>query len=203
MGIAASMCIKYACTPKQLLLNDHIHELQQIILKNDGYIPGISNTDPNDLVRFAKISATSSKANGKPENIANGISRKIADKSNAWISNGIGNNSETLSVDFQKQVFPSEIQLTFWSDFKYPIRITMSPNRQKQQRPGVAKELVKDYKIVFCNNGKIVKQIDIKNNHQRRNNIKFDKICCDSINIIISNTNGHKDAVIFEVRAYQ
>ncbi len=62
VGIAAaSLCIKYCCTPRELSSNRHIVELQQIILKNDGYIPGILNNDAGDFAAQATISATSNK----------------------------------------------------------------------------------------------------------------------------------------------
>lgn len=202
VGIAAAMCVKHNCGPRELLENGYIGELQQIILKNDGYIPGILNNDASDLAVHAAISATSNKESGEPENVINGISRKMGDKTNAWISDGICDNGEKLTLKFEKEKLVSEVQLTFWSDFKYPIRITMAPNRQKQQRIGVPEELVKDYLIVLKKDGKTVRQIEIKDNHQRRNSIKFNATSCDSLDIVVYSTNGYKDAVIFEVRVY-
>lgn len=202
VGIAASLCIKYDTAPRGLLENGRIRELQQIILRNDGYIPGVVNDDERDAARTAAITATSAKPGCGPESVINGISRKIGDNMNAWVSNGLSEGGESLSVKLKKETLLSEIQLTFWSDFQYPIRITMSPNRQKQQRQGAPAELVKDYKITLKRDGRTVKEIDIKDNHQRRNVVKFDEICCDSVEITVYKTNGYENAVIFEVRAY-
>ncbi len=202
VGIAASMCVKYGCMPKGLLENGHIGELQQEILKNDGYLPGIVNRDAKDLARKASFSASSFKKGGEPANVVNGISRKIGDATNAWISNGLSDEGETLVMSFDEEKTLSKLQLTFWSDFQYSIRITMAPNRQKQQRIGVPMELVKDYSIIFKRNGRIVNTIKVKDNHQRHNVINFDPITCDSAEIVVHSTNGHADAVIYEVRAY-
>ena len=96
----------------------------------------------------------------------------------------------------------SQLRLTFWSDFRYPIRVTMAPNRQRQQRIGVPTELVKDYTVRLLLDHTIVKEITVKDNYQRLNVLNFDCVMCDSAEITVHSTNGYRDAVIFEVRAY-
>jgi hypothetical protein len=95
-----------------------------------------------------------------------------------------------------------ELRLTFWSDFQYPIRVTMAPNRQKQQRIGVPAELIKDYTVRLLLNGEVVKEIPVKYNYQRLNALDLENTPCDSAEILVHSTNGHENAVIFEVRAY-
>ena len=201
VGIAASLCKKYDCTPKELA-PEHIKELQQEILKADGFLPEIFNEDQNDFARSASFSASSFKDGAKPGLVAKGASRKLGNSWNGWVSDGICNNGETLKMELKKPEMLSQIRLTFWSDFNYPIRVTMAPNRQKQQREGVPRELVKDYTIRLINGGKVMKEIEVKDNHQRLNVINFEKTLCDNVEIIVHSTNGHENAVIFEVRAY-
>lgn len=57
-GTAAAMCSQYAKTPRQIG-QDHIDELQQRLLKQDCYLVGISNSDPDDLARGAAVTASS------------------------------------------------------------------------------------------------------------------------------------------------
>lgn len=201
VGTAAALCTKYSCSPKELM--PHIKKLQQLILKDDGFLPGYLNEDELDLAKKASFSASSSKEEGHPQNVINGISRRIVDQSNAWISNGISPHGETLTMTFQKPEEISQIRLTFHSDFNYPIRITMSPNRQKQQRSGVPAELVKDYDVILKNNGEKIKRIQIRNNRQRLNVLNFDQTPCDQVEIHCICTNGAQDITLFEVRAYQ
>ena len=118
------------------------------------------------------------------------------------MSEGISENGEALTMKWEGARELSQIRLTFWSDFNYPIRVTMAPNRQKQQREGIPAELVKDYDVELIRDGKTVKRIEIKNNHQRLNVLDFEKTECDTVKITVHSTNGHEDAVIFEVRAY-
>lgn len=57
-GTAASLCVKHGKTPREVG-RDHIRELQQLLLKQDCYIPGVRNEDPEDLARRAKAVASS------------------------------------------------------------------------------------------------------------------------------------------------
>lgn len=58
VGVIASLAKKYHTLPKDIA-RLHTSEAQQIILRQDGYIPAIDNIDPNDLARKAKVSASS------------------------------------------------------------------------------------------------------------------------------------------------
>lgn len=57
-GTAAALCVMHDVGPRQLG-REHIGKLQQLLLKEDQYIPGLVNEDPNDLARFATVSASS------------------------------------------------------------------------------------------------------------------------------------------------
>ena len=56
VGVAAALCKKYVCTPRDIY-SDHLEELQQTLLWKDGTVPGLANHDPLDKARFAQISA--------------------------------------------------------------------------------------------------------------------------------------------------
>ena len=180
----------------------HIRELQQLILKDDGYLPGYVNTDEADHALRATFTASSHKACGAPANVINGISRKIEDETNAWISDGIREGGETLTMKLDAPQTLSQLRLTFFSDFKYPIRVTMAPNRQKQQRDGIPAELVKDYTVKLMKDGKIVRTVEVKDNHQRHNVLDFEPTLCDTAEICVTATNGIEDVWVYEVRAY-
>lgn len=58
VGVVAALAKKYKTSPKEIA-KSHASETQQIILRSDGHIPGVENTDANDLARKAKVTATS------------------------------------------------------------------------------------------------------------------------------------------------
>ena len=59
-GTAAAMCVKLGESPRGIYRN-HMKALQQQLLKDDQYIPGIRNEDAGDPCRFAKAYASSEK----------------------------------------------------------------------------------------------------------------------------------------------
>jgi hypothetical protein len=58
VGTAAGLCKKHGCTPRQLY-ETRTPELQQELLKTDATILNLKNSDPDDLARTAKVTATS------------------------------------------------------------------------------------------------------------------------------------------------
>ena len=200
VGTAAALCVKYNVLPRELA--SHIPEVQQLILKDDGFLPNILNQDEKDFARKATFTASSAKANGAPQNVVNGVSRKLGDETNAWISDGLSANGETLCMKLDAPRTISELRLTFDSNFAYPIRVTMSANRQAQQRIGVPPELVKDYTITAFRNGKAVYTKEIKDNHQRHNVVAIPPTECDAVEFRFTATNGAADVTVYEIRAY-
>ena len=200
VGTAAALCVKYNVLPRELA--PHIPEVQQLILKDDGFLPNILNQDEKDFARKATFTASSAKANGVPQNVVNGVSRKLGDETNAWISDGLSANGETLCMKLDAPRTISELRLTFDSNFAYPIRVTMSANRQAQQRIGIPPELVKDYTITAFRNGKAVYTKEIKDNHQRHNVVAIPPTECDAVEFRFTATNGAADVTVYEIRAY-
>jgi len=58
-GATAVLCKRYDAAPRAIQYQ-HIKELQQLLLRDDAYIPAVRNEDPDDLARLAHASATSS-----------------------------------------------------------------------------------------------------------------------------------------------
>lgn len=200
VGKAASLCRKYGCEPRGLA--PHIRELQQMILRDDGYLPNVKNTDDADMALRASVSATSSIAGGEPANVINGVSRKIGEDQNAWISDGIADGGEALTLTLDCTHVVSEVDLTFDSNFAYPIRVTMSANRQAQQRIGVAPELVRDYDVIQKLDGKEVGRTEVRGNYQRHNAVALNPTGCNEIEIRFIATNGAPSVKVYEVRVY-
>lgn len=200
VGTAAAMCIKYRCQPRGIL--NHMEELQQTLLKEDCYIPNIRNLDEMDLARTALVSATSAKDGFGPKQVINGVSRGEGNDRNIWVSNGISESGETLTVQLKKKSQVSQVRLTFDSNFNYAIKLTLSGKRQKQQRIGTPPELVKDYTVTLWDGDKKVSEKTICDNVQRANVVDFEPVVCDKVTITVHSTNGVEDARVYEVRVY-
>ncbi|MBQ9975475.1 MAG: discoidin domain-containing protein [Clostridia bacterium] len=189
---------KYGCLPRDL--QPHIKELQQLLLKDDCFIPSILNTDEGDLAKASKITASSFKTGYAPESLINGVSRPTDDGENAWYSDGISVSGEWLCFDLKEKKAVSEVQLTFDSGFAYPIKITMSDNRKKMQRIGVPPELVSDFTVELISDGKTVLTQSVNGNIQRMCRARLTPTECDRIKITFKSTHGCDEIRVFEVR---
>lgn len=201
VGTAAAMCVKYNCLPREI--THYMDELQQNLLKDDCYIPGLKNTDKNDMARMAEITASSFKDGFEVQNVVSGVTRREETQNNLWISNGISETGETVTLKLKKPAKLSQVRLVFDTNFNYSIKQTMSRKRQEQQRIGVPCELVKDYGIVFWNGKEKVAEKSVTDNVQRLNIVNFEPVCCDRVTVTVHKTNGAEDAHIYEIRLYE
>ena len=200
VGTAAALCIKYDCDPRGA--QEHMRELQQMLLKDDAYIPGIWNEDPKDLARRAKVTATSAREGCPPENVINGISRDEDGHRNLWISGKGRTEGEMLTLHLADRQPVSEVRLTFDSNFHYPIKITLSRKRQAQQRIGVPPELIRDYTVTLWQGDKKAAKQTVTENVQRKNIVTFPTTECDRVTVMVHKTNGSNEAHIYEIRVY-
>ncbi|MCQ2426910.1 MAG: FAD-dependent oxidoreductase [Clostridia bacterium] len=200
VGTAAALCRKYEVNPRELA--PHVGELQQELLKDDLWLPApFTNTDAADIALGASFSASSTGA-GDASMLNNGVSRKLGDMLNGWKSAGVADGGEKLVMKLDAAKTVSQLRLTFDSNFAYPIRVTMSANRQEQQRIGIPPELVKDYNIILRKNGETVGTYEIRDNHQRHNVVDIKPVEADSVEFVFLSTNGAPDVTVYEIRAY-
>ncbi|MBI5442503.1 MAG: FAD-dependent oxidoreductase [Deltaproteobacteria bacterium] len=60
VGTAAALCWQRNVWPRELA-RGHVAELQQLLLKDDAYVPGIVNQDPLDLARTSVVTASGTR----------------------------------------------------------------------------------------------------------------------------------------------
>ncbi len=199
VGTAAAMCTSKKVFPRGL--NDHIHELQQRLMKDDCFIPGFKNEDKGDLALNSKVSASSFLENCNPENIINGYSRSIKDQTNSWSPKGNDENP-WIELTFENIISPKEIILKFDSNLSKEIMISLTHSVRNRQQDGTPKEIVKDYDIEFYYGKELVHKREVRENHRRLSSSRFDDIRCDRIRFRPLNTWGAKNVCIYEIRVY-
>ena len=198
IGTAAAQAVKKGCTIRGI----DIVELQQDLLRDDCYLPGLKNADEKDLARKARITASSCLAGYDAENVVTGVSREIDGATNAWRSAGTA-AGEWLQLDLAAPASVKTVQLVFDSNFNIEKKIALASRRQKQQVIGVPPELVRDFDIVLLQGGKEIARREVRGNWQRLCRVQLDKAaCCDAVRLEILATNGCEKACIFEVRLY-
>lgn len=65
-GTAAALCVAHGVMPRRLQ-RERVGELQQVLLRDDFYVPFVANADPADLARETTVSASSEAALSTPE----------------------------------------------------------------------------------------------------------------------------------------
>lgn len=199
VGTAAALCKKYGCTPHDV--EAHMKELQQLLLKDDCYIPGYKNEDPADLARTAQVSAGSEKQ--PAANVINGVSRTVGEDENCWQSDGLAGDNGVLSLKWDVPHTLRQVRLTFDPNLCSSIKITLSSKRIAEQVPGVPPELVRDYDVELLKDGHVLASRSVRGNYQRLNVLNFEACDCDEVRLHVLATNGIADARVYEVRAYE
>ncbi|MDD6222783.1 MAG: FAD-dependent oxidoreductase, partial [Lachnospiraceae bacterium] len=182
-----------------------IHKVQQQLLKDDCYIPGVRNEDEKDLARNADVTASSAEKDFAPESVISGVSRTIDGENNEWRSEPLMPDSTGawLQLALAAPARVSRVQVTFDSNFYIEKKITLSSRRQHQQKTGIPAELVKDYDVELLSGKEVVAVRQIRGNYQRLNRVNFETpVLCDAVRLKVFATNGILEARVFEVRVY-
>lgn len=64
VGMAAALCLRHGCAPRDVASGERLAELQRELLKAGQYIPGVALNDADDLARTARIEASSTLSLG-------------------------------------------------------------------------------------------------------------------------------------------
>lgn len=204
VGTAAAYCLQKNISPRALCTDSkEINGLQQVLLRQDQAMLGVSNSDPNDLARIAQVKASLESADGKASNVIDGINRDIADgQTHQWRAD-LTNGEVWIELQWKKPVEISNIECTFDTGLHRFLRISGERRVMEKQVRGAQPETVSDYKIEGRLNGKVVQEAYFKNNYQRKVVHEIPKTKVNSIRIVVQKTHGDKLAKIFEIRCYQ
>ena len=175
-----------------------IRRLQQLLMRDDCYLPCLQNQDEADLAKKAVITASDEMEGYPASNLVSGVTRAIDGQTNAWHAA----EGAQLCMKWETAAAVRTVQLVFDSNFNFEKKITLSSTRQNQQKVGVPTELVRDFRIELIKDGITVAQKEITDNVQRLVKVPFDPTECDQIKLTFLRTWGDPDVKVFEVRVY-
>ena len=203
-GTAAAMAVRYGVSPRGV--GRHMEELQQALLKDDCYIPGIKNQDSLDLGRRAIISADSYTPGNEPGNVLSGVARTVPGEngSNMWESEPLGEKGAALTLRFPQSINISQIRITFDPNLSQEIMTSMTKTVQLRQPKSLPPELVKDYVVTLYAGENQAYTQAVSSNAQRLNVLNLPRsVRADRLTINVLKTYGLERARIFEVRVYE
>lgn len=182
---------------------DKIEALQQRLLRDDAFLPGLTNNDPTDMAREAKATATSGAESAGL--VLDGITRDLratfgdwsSDSLHAWSSDTL---PATLALSLPGPADLQEIHLTFDSGFERELLITPSQHHRDKSAPrGAQKAIVRHYRILA--DGKVI--IEERHNYLRKRVHQLPpNLSCTKLELECLSTHGADTARVFEIRCY-
>lgn len=203
-GTAAALCNKKECTPR-MLGKDSIGFLQQTLLKDDCYIPGIVAFDDADLCAngMCHIRASSSTDNGDVSKLTNGYRRDQETLDNAWCSEELGEQGAYLELSLDEPKELKQLNIKFDPDFNIVLITTPMESIREKLPVELPPVLVRDFKVECYSGGQLLYTKEVVENDKCNWNFDLSEIGpCDKIRITITKTYGDKHARMYEVRLY-
>lgn len=184
---------------------DVIRSIQQCLLRDDAFLPGLRNEDPADLARDAVCRASCEALERSAGQVLTGVARTVEPEWGPW-ADPTPNHWESghlpawIELELPTIQTIKEIQLTFDSGLQRELTLTPSDFVTSQTVRGPQPELVKDYDIVFDDE----EVLAIRGNYLRKRIHVLDQALeVKRVRVQVHATNGVSTARIFEVRLYE
>jgi len=176
-GTAAAIAKEYGTTPRGIYEN-HIDELQQTLLKDGCYLPGVQNTDKDDMALQANVTASSSGEWMRPENINNGWNRVVGEKRNTWAPDTNAPLPQWIHLQLAEPSQINSIHVSFQKRTDRAVDFT-------------AETWVEDSWKTVAN---------VVGNRSRRRMLNFEPVKTDRVRLVITKTAGR--FAVCEIRLY-
>jgi FAD dependent oxidoreductase len=180
VGTSASYALKHGMTLPDILKNQKaINEIQQQLLKDDAYLIGIFNEDPNDLALKATWETSGSQIHQNCSELFSGQTRSLHGESgaplsrikkgtNRWISEPLDTEKSRIELSWENPVDIKQIQLVFDTGLHRMLTMTLADACLELMQWGKPQEeTVRNYHIDYCLNNKWTNLFQIEKNHQR------------------------------------
>lgn len=204
-GIAHRVAHGQAPTNKELAGPTHCRAIQQTLLKDDAFIPGLRNEHEADLARKAQITASSvAPEAGGPAVVIDGITRELKakwgpwadEKPHAWTSADL---PAWIELAWAEARAIKEVHLTFDSGLDRMLMLTTSETLTRLMVRAPQPELVRDYSVLL--DGKVI--ATVRGNFLRKRVHRLaTPVNGSRLRVQIDATNGAAVARVFEIRAY-
>lgn len=198
VGTASALCVRENVSPRTVG-KLHIEELQEMLMRDDVYIPKRPARAPKDLARSAKELIASSTESGDAKLLINGISRDIDGEINHWQSVDL---PASVQMEWEDPVTISQVEIKCDTNVKRNIMMRKDSLVDDLYTNSVPEELTKALKLEGRVKGKWVELGDLDDNQRRLIKFNFDAVRLTSIRVTVRETYGKPTAKLFELRAY-
>ncbi len=201
VGSAAAQCVEQGISPRELAAAPkQLSRLRQRLIRDDQTIKGVAGNDPDDHAKTAKVTASGEIGPAKAALVVDGFLRDIPDaKGNpVEVHHWAGELPGWIQLDWDQPKRIREVQITFDSGFARELILTPSDSISMNVVRAPQPETVRDYAVLVDG----VAVASVTKNHQRVNRVRFDAVTGKSVRVEVKETNGAREARIFEIRCY-
>ncbi len=204
-GTAAAQCVKEGVSPREIAKDkQRLGRLQQSLLRDDQSIERITNQDPLDHARSAKVLACGHEEGREPEKILNSLVRDIPKGAkNHWAAK-LGEQPAWIELAWDQPKTVGWVQITFDTGFERELTLTSNDRMTRTIIRAPQPETVRDYEVQVRRPGSSNYETvaTVEGNHQRLNRVVFAPQQVDRLRLVVKKTNGDEAARVFEMRAY-
>jgi hypothetical protein len=181
-----------------------IARLQQRLLRDDAFLPGLRNEDPSDLARAATVTASSETPRGAAAQVADGFTREFFSPLGPWADGDTHRWESTALPAWIELAWASpqtidEIHLTFDSGFERELTLSASDSTTSKVIRGPQPELVRNYELLL--DGRVIAATT--DNHLRKCVHRLaSPATAQRLRLAVKSTHGAPAARVFEIRAY-
>lgn len=216
-GTAAALAVQGGILPRDMHTDpDFIHRVQQRLVLDDCFIPGVANQDLADLARTANVSASSYQDDGCPEAVLSGLTRAVHGKNGVrpglvphgtqrWMSSPKRGMPSWIELEWEQPQEVGRVQIIFDSGMHRPLTQTYLKNFYDSKMIwGPQPETVKAYSLSYASKEQAswVDLVQEANNYQRRRVHCFKPVKMKKLRLTAKETWGLDHARVFELRCY-
>ncbi len=216
VGTAAAIALRNHRDPADLTAHEpSIKAVQQQLLRDDAFLIGCRNEDPEDLARKATITATSELLGAEAKQVVSGQTRSVHGERGApphrsnpgthrWMSDPADKFPVAIQLDWGIPITPHEIQLIFDTGLHRHLTLSHHDGYTAKMHWGRPQpETIRDFSIEGQQGDHWIAIAEVIGNSQRR--VVFPlkaKHAVNSLRITIKATNGLNSARLCEIRVY-
>jgi hypothetical protein len=215
VGVAAAHAIKRKCHPADLAGDPSaIQAIRQAILREDGFLIGVKLDDSDNLMRTARLSASSERPDGPVGNIISGQNRGLSGEggvaesrrtpgTNRWISDSDQALPAWILAEWDGPREISRVEIVFDTGLHRLLTLTQSDTYLSKMVWGQPPpETVRDFTVEFRAGSEWKPLCQIIDNGLRRwIYTHAQPLACDALRVSVARTWGTKEARIVRIAA--
>jgi hypothetical protein len=183
LGTAAAIAVQKNISP--WAVREEIHELQQTLLQDDCYLPGVK-----EILPALTMNAALASSKGNPEPVRDGWNRTIGDDEHAWIAE----SDDWIAYTFDQPTFVHAVRMALDSALQREVQ--MSHLTGRPQLTSLPPELPKYFILQGLVNGEWIDLIEVHDHHHRVFKAVIDREVT-GVRYVLKETWGHCPSHVF------